>query len=43
VERFMDGVTMLEPGLVQYPLWRPDPGGPPAKPVPAWCAVGRKE
>jgi hypothetical protein len=43
VARFVDGVTMLEPGLVQYPQWRPDPGSPPAKPVPAWCAVARKE
>ncbi|HLX51684.1 MAG TPA: SAM-dependent methyltransferase [Streptosporangiaceae bacterium] len=43
VARFVEGVTMLEPGLVQYSQWRPDPGGLPAKPVPAWCAVARKE
>jgi trans-aconitate methyltransferase len=42
VARFLDGVEMLAPGLVQYPQWRPEPGSPPAEPVPAWCAVARK-
>jgi hypothetical protein len=43
VARFLDGVQVLEPGLVQYSQWRPDPGSPPAEVVPAWCAVARKE
>jgi S-adenosyl methyltransferase len=42
VARFLDGVTPLEPGVVQYPRWRPAPGATPAEPIPAWCAVARK-
>jgi hypothetical protein len=42
VAGFLDGVEPLDPGLVQYPQWRPEPGTPPAAPVPAWCAVARK-
>ncbi|GAA0426143.1 SAM-dependent methyltransferase [Streptomyces luteireticuli] len=29
VARFFDGFTMVEPGLVPMPLWRPDPGDGP--------------
>jgi hypothetical protein len=42
VARFLDGVEVLEPGLVQYPQWRPDPDTRPTGPVSAWCAVARK-
>jgi hypothetical protein len=28
ISRFFDGFELLDPGLVQLPLWRPD-GGPP--------------
>jgi len=47
VARFFDGLDLVEPGVVQLPQWRPDPGaGPgaaqPARPLPMWCGVGRK-
>jgi hypothetical protein len=42
VARFLDGLVVLEPGLVQYPQWRPDPNAEPTGPVSAWCAVARK-
>jgi hypothetical protein len=42
VARFLDGLTVLEPGLVQYPQWRPAPDTAPAEPIPAWCAVAIK-
>ncbi len=42
ITRFFDGLELLEPGVVQPQLWRPDPGitGPPQ--VTAWCGVARK-
>jgi hypothetical protein len=43
VARFLDGVTPLEPGMVQYPQWRPAPDAAPPQPIPAWCAVARKD
>jgi len=45
VARFFDGLNLVEPGVVQLPDWRPDPGAEnvkPDRPMPAWCAVGRK-
>jgi trans-aconitate methyltransferase len=43
IRSFFDDLEMVDPGLVQLPAWRPDPGDPPAKgPVPFWCGVGRK-
>jgi hypothetical protein len=42
VAPFLDGLEIVEPGLVQYSQWRPAPGADPAPPVPAWCAVARK-
>jgi trans-aconitate methyltransferase len=40
---FFDGLEMIEPGVVQLPQWRPDPGDEPyTDPVPFWCGVGRK-
>jgi S-adenosyl methyltransferase len=41
VARFLDGLQLLEPGVVPYSQWRPDTKAPP--PVAAWCAVARKE
>jgi hypothetical protein len=41
VIRFLDGLDALAPGLVQYPLWRPDGGDLPTGPISAWCAVAR--
>jgi len=42
VAKFLDGLRVLEPGLVQYPRWRPEPGSSSEQPVSAWCAVARK-
>lgn len=48
VERFFDGMDLVDPGVVQLPQWRPDPGQEGQKaarrsrPLPMWCAVGRK-
>ena len=39
---FFDGLELLEPGVVQPPQWRPDPGGPIPADVPIWCGAGRK-
>lgn len=43
IARFFAGLEMVEPGLVQLPRWRPDPGDevPPVD-IPAYCAVARK-
>ena len=40
--RFFDGLELLEPGVVQPPQWRPDPGGPTPPDVSIWCGAGRK-
>ena len=40
---FLDGLRILEPGMVQYPQWRPGADAAPAQPIPAWCAVARKD
>nr|WP_285780338.1 SAM-dependent methyltransferase [Microtetraspora sp. NBRC 13810] len=39
---FFEGLDVLDPGVVQVPLWRPEPalGEPPS--VPCWGGVGRK-
>jgi hypothetical protein len=45
VSRFFDGLDLVEPGVVQLPQWRPDPGPEGAqldRPLPMWCAVSRK-
>ncbi|MDT3442738.1 MULTISPECIES: SAM-dependent methyltransferase [unclassified Pseudofrankia] len=41
VARFVDGLELVEPGLVTASEWRPDPGADTA-PVPVWAAVARK-
>jgi hypothetical protein len=39
--RFFDGFTLVEPGLVYTPLWRPDPGAAaPADPEDFWLLAG---
>ena len=42
VARFLDGLDLVDPGVVQLPQWRPDPGPEGTQPLPMWCAVGRK-
>jgi S-adenosyl methyltransferase len=41
VARFLDGLELVEPGLVSTPLWRPNPGHP-AVAIDDLCGVGRK-
>jgi len=44
VARFFDGLDLVDPGVVQLPEWRSDPGDTVAsRPLPMWCAVGRKQ
>jgi len=44
VARFFDGLDLIEPGVVQLPQWRPGPGDTAStRPLPMWCAVGRKQ
>jgi hypothetical protein len=39
--RLCDGFTLLEPGLVWMPRWRPDsPGDVPEDPSKCWALVG---
>jgi hypothetical protein len=42
VKGLLDGLELEEPGIVQYPQWRPGPGVTITAPVAAWCAVARK-
>ena len=44
VERFFDGLELVEPGLVEVNAWRPDANTPAAsgRAVPLYSAVGRK-
>jgi hypothetical protein len=40
---FFDGLTMVEPGLVPCPRWRPDPGDAAgARDMDEYCGLGRK-
>jgi O-methyltransferase involved in polyketide biosynthesis len=41
VAAFLDGLDLVEPGLVAAPRWRPDSGTEPAE-TPLWAAVARK-
>jgi hypothetical protein len=41
VERYFDGLTLLEPGLVATTQWRPLPGAD-TTPLPGWVGVARK-
>lgn len=41
ITRFFDGFTLVEPGLVYTPLWRPDPDAElPADPRDFWLLAG---
>jgi hypothetical protein len=42
VARFFAGLELVEPGLVQLPEWRPEPGPRPDGPVAMWCGMARK-
>ncbi len=43
IARFLAGLEIVEPGLVQPQQWRPDQDTPqPDHPLAVWCAVGRK-
>jgi hypothetical protein len=42
VERFFDGLDVIEPGVVRVPEWRPDSELEATAPAPLWCGVGRK-
>ena len=40
--RFFDQLSLVEPGLVPMPRWRPDPDSGPAEVIPMYAAIGRK-
>ena len=40
--RFFDGLDLVEPGVVQLPQWRPDPGTEGAHQLPMWVGAARK-
>lgn len=42
VERFLDGLEILEPGVVTLTRWRPEPSDGADDTLPMWCAVARK-
>jgi S-adenosyl methyltransferase len=41
-ERFFDGLSLVDPGVVASGKWRPDSELDEARPSGAWCGVGRK-
>jgi len=42
VTRLFDKLTLVEPGVVQIPRWRPDPGTEiPETPYPGYAGIGR--
>jgi S-adenosyl methyltransferase len=44
--RLFEGTDLVDPGVVQLPHWRPGPGledTRPVRPLPMWCAVGRRQ
>lgn len=42
--RFFDGLTLVDPGVVQFNRWRPDPGATDlSENVSGWCGVARKD
>jgi len=40
--RFFDGLSLVEPGLVPMPQWRPEPAADDAELIPMYAAVGHK-
>jgi O-methyltransferase involved in polyketide biosynthesis len=43
IARLFDGLTLVEPGLVSYAQWRPEPSSPAPVKVQGLCGVGRKD
>jgi hypothetical protein len=41
--RFFDGLSLVEPGLVPMPQWRPEPDSGPAEVIPMYAAMARKQ
>jgi hypothetical protein len=42
--RFFDGLTLVDPGVVQFHRWRPEPGAMGlGENVSGWCGVARKD
>lgn len=42
VEKFFDGMDIVEPGVVETYQWRPAPGADGPKPLPMWVGLARK-
>jgi S-adenosyl methyltransferase len=42
VARFVEGLAVVEPGVVQFHRWRPEPGRVDDYEVSGWAVVGRK-
>ncbi len=42
VARFLTGLDLIDPGIVQVHQWRPDTEPDPDAPASIWCAVARK-
>ncbi|MGD0705783.1 MAG: SAM-dependent methyltransferase [Trebonia sp.] len=42
MERFFEGMDLVEPGLVRVEEWHPDPDGAETGRSALWCALGRK-
>jgi hypothetical protein len=42
VSRFLDGLELVDPGLVRVDEWRPDPDAPADVVTPIYGAIGRK-
>jgi hypothetical protein len=40
---FLDGLEIVEPGVVQCHRWRPSPGADVSREVSGWAAVARKK
>lgn len=43
VSRFLDGLQIVDPGVVPLGHWQPSPASPVTRPgLPTYCALGRK-
>jgi hypothetical protein len=42
VARLLDGLELVQPGVVPVPRWRPDTDAEAASPTVMWAGVGRK-
>jgi len=42
IAQFFDGLELVEPGVVPFTQWRPDPAAGPPATVDGYCGVGRK-